>query len=134
MKKHLLVGLSLFASLAGHAQYSWMDGAEAGKLELSGNVSYMVEAQTSISKDKTPLWLNANKYGLSSLDESNGYFRAAVIRPLQSDSARRWGVGYGLDMAAAYNYTSNIVVQQAFVEARWLHGVLTVGSLSLIHI
>ena len=128
MKKHLLVGLSLFASLAGHAQYSWMDGAEAGKLDLSGNVSYMVEAQTSISKDKTPLWLNANKYGLSSLDESNGYFRAAVIRPLQSDSARRWGVGYGLDMAAAYNYTSNIVVQQAFVEARWLHGVLTVGS------
>ena len=128
MKQYLLVSLSLFASLVGHAQYSWMDGAEAGKLDLSANVSYMVEAQTSISKEKTPLWLNANKFGRSSLEESNGYFRAAVIRPLQSDSARRWGVGYGLDMAAAYNYTSNIVVQQAFVEARWLHGVLTVGS------
>ena len=44
MKHYLLTCLSLFASLAGHAQYSWMDGAEAGKLDLSGNVSYMVEA------------------------------------------------------------------------------------------
>ena len=128
MKQYWLISLSLFASLAGHAQYSWMHGAEGEKLDLKDNISYMVETQASVSKDKTPLWLNANKYGLSSLEESNGYFRAAVIRPLQSDSARRWGIGYGLDMAAAYNYTSNIVVQQAFVEARWLHGVLTVGS------
>ena len=128
MKQYWLISLSLFTSLAGHAQYSWMHGAEGEKLDLKDNISYMVETQSSVSKDKTPLWLNANKYGLSSLEESNGYFRAAVIRPLQSDSARRWGIGYGLDMAAAYNYTSNIVVQQAFVEARWLHGVLTVGS------
>lgn len=84
--------------------------------------------QGSLSKGKTPLWLNANKYGLSSLDERNGYMRVNVIRPLAADSARRWAVGYGVDVVAPVNYTSHAIVQQAFVEARWLHGVLSVGA------
>ena len=84
--------------------------------------------QSSFSKDKTPLWLNANKHGLSSLDEFNGYVRGAVIRPLSTDSARRWAIGYGVDVAVPVHYTSNVVVQQAFAEARWLHGVLSVGD------
>ena len=46
---------------------------------------YKVEMQLSASNDKTPLWLNANKYGLSSLEETNGYLRATVERPLQAD-------------------------------------------------
>ena len=84
--------------------------------------------QASVANNKTPLWLNANKYGLSSLDKTNGYIRGTVVRPLQADSARRWAVGYCLDLAAPLNYTSNVVVQQAYVEARWLHGVLTAGA------
>ncbi|MCH3992155.1 MAG: hypothetical protein LKE68_06020 [Prevotella sp.] len=39
---------------------------------------YKVEAQSSWSDRVTPLWLNANKYGLSSLERSNGYFLAGV--------------------------------------------------------
>lgn len=95
---------------------------------MGKGIHYKAETQGSFSKDKTPLWLNANKHGLSSLDETNGYLRASAIRPLQNDSARRWGVGYGIDMAAAFNYTSSVVVQQAFVEGRWLHGTLSVGA------
>ena len=87
-----------------------------------------MEAQASFSRGKTPLWLNANKHGLSSLERCNGYLRADIIRPLAADSAHRWGVGYGVDVAVPYNYTSRFVVQQAFVEARWLHGVLSVGA------
>ena len=33
-----------------------------------------------------------------------------------------------MDVAVPVNYTSNVVVQQAFAEARWLHGVLSVGA------
>ena len=33
-----------------------------------------------------------------------------------------------MDVAAAFNYTSNFVVQQAYVEGRWNKGVLTLGS------
>jgi len=95
---------------------------------MLNGLEYKVEMQVSMSGDVTPLWLNANKYGLSSLEKSCGYVRAAVERPLRTDSVRKWGIGYGVDLAVPYNYTSNIVVQQAYVEGRWLHGTLSVGS------
>lgn len=91
-------------------------------------LGYRLEAQATASSGKTPLWLNANKHGLSSLAKENGYVRAAIERPLRTDSTRRWGIGYGLDVAAPYRFTSHVVVQQAYAEARWLHGTLTVGA------
>jgi hypothetical protein len=95
---------------------------------LTDSLMYKIEMQSTNADGKTPLWLNANKYGLSSLNQSNGYMRMAAERSIRNDSTRRWGFGYGLDMAATYNFTSSIVVQQAFAEARWLHGTLTIGS------
>lgn len=55
-------------------------------------------------------------------------FASGLVRPLSLDSARRWGIGYGADVAVPLHYTSHVVVQQAFVEAPWLHGVLSVGA------
>ncbi len=120
--------LALAMPLTGRAQYAWQEDAEAGKLDLGHGINYRVEAQASFSNEKTPLWLNANRYGLSSLEKGNGYVRGQLIRPLGTDSARRWGIGYGVDVAVPVHYTSDLVVQQAFVEARWLHGTLSVGS------
>ncbi|MCH4147031.1 MAG: capsule assembly Wzi family protein [Prevotella sp.] len=128
MKKIFILSAFLLALTNANAQYAWQDGAESGKLNLGRNLQYNIELQGSSSSEKTPLWLNANKYGLSSLEKNNGYIRGSIIRPLSTDSARRWGIGYGLDVAAAYHYTSVPIVQQAFVELRWLHGVLSVGS------
>lgn len=119
---------ALLFPLSASAQYAWQEGVDAGKLDLGKDLHYQVEMQASVSKGKTPLWLNANKYGLSSLEKTNGYVRGSVIRPLNTDSARRWGMGYGLDVAVPLHYTSHVVVQQAFVEARWLHGVLSIGA------
>lgn len=104
------------------------DEDKKGYIPLAKALEYDIEMQSTFSEGRTPLWLNANKYGLSSLDNTNGYLRAGVFRPLRTDSARRWGMGYGLDVAVPYNFTSDFVVQQAFVEGRWLHGVMTVGS------
>lgn len=93
------------------------------------DLSWKVEMQsTNCSGDFTPLWLNANRYGLSSLEKNNGYLLAGVERPLAADSTRRWGLGYALSMAAAHHFTSSIIVQEAYVEGRWKKGVLTVGS------
>ena len=84
---------------------------------LLDGLQYKGEMQVSAtSGDYTPLWLNANKYGLSSLEKSNGYLRASLERPQHVDSARRWGISYGLDMAVAYNYTSTLIIQQAYVD------------------
>lgn len=124
----MLLSPLLFISCSVSAQYAWQDGAESEGLRLGEGISYQLDFQGSLSDDRTPLWLNANKYGLSSLEKSNGYLRAQAIRPLSNDSARRWGIGYGVDVALPVHYTSKWVVQQAFVEARWLHGVLSIGA------
>lgn len=96
---------------------------------ITDGLEYSVSAEVSVSDgEHTPLWLNANKYGLSSLETTNGYVRAAVERPIETDDEYRWGVGYGLDIAGAANYTSSFIVQQAYIEARFLKGALTIGS------
>lgn len=125
VKYILIASLSCMASMAC-AQYEEQHQTEP--LKPFEHMEYMVEAQGSFSHGSTPLWLNANRYGLSSLESSNGYLRAGVFRPMKADEERRWAIGYGVDVAVPVNYTSHVVVQQAFVEGRWLHGALTIGA------
>lgn len=120
----ILLLCCLFA-LAARAQ---QDFNQKEKQDLLSGLEYKVEAQLSVADGKTPLWLNANKYGLSSLEKTNGYLRGSLTRRLSEDSLRRWGIGYGLDVAVPIHYTSKLIVQQAYGELRWLHGVLTVGA------
>lgn len=124
----LLCSLATLPALA-NAQYAWQEEERRpSKSHIGSDINYRIEMQGSLSNDKTPLWLNANKHGLSSLESANGYLRGSLIRSIDADSIRRWAVGYGVDIVAPLNYTSNVVVQQAFAEARWLHGVLSVGA------
>ncbi len=127
MNKKLIVVLMCLFGMSASAQV-WIDDPEEGKSHPGSDLTYKIEAQGSFSNNKTPLWLNANKHGLSSLESNNGYLRASVIRPLAADSARRWGIGYGVDLVAPFHYTSKAIVQQAFAEVRWLHGTLSIGS------
>ncbi len=96
--------------------------------DLSAGLEVSAEVQGSLSDGVTPLWLNANKYGLSSLDDVNGYLRVMALRPSSADSARRWKWGYGLDVAIAGGYTSTLILQQAFAELSWGYGTLSFGS------
>lgn len=120
MRRHLII-LYIMTALSAYGQREGAGNPAEG-------LRYDLSLQTSFADGNTPLWLNANKYGLSSLESNNGYVRAAVTRPISTDDGRRWGVGYGVDVAVPYNYTSHFVVQQAFAEVRWLKGVLSVGS------
>lgn len=95
---------------------------------LTEGLEISAEAQASLSDDKTPLWLNANKYGLSSLEKSNGYLRSSAIRPLEADKNREWKWGYGLDLAVAANYTSSFIIHQAYGELGWKKMKLTLGA------
>lgn len=130
MKRFALSLLAVCLTLPSWGQYAWQyeEHPVKSKLDLANGLRYTGEAQGALSHGKTPLWLNANRYGLSSLKEGNGYLRGRIERPLSTDSVRRWGVGYGLDAAVAAGFTSTLVVQQAYVEGRWLHGVLTIGE------
>ncbi|MBO5611205.1 MAG: hypothetical protein J5918_01265 [Prevotella sp.] len=125
MRKTLLF-IALSSFFMGTAAQEKSDNETFSRLKDS--IQYRVDIEGSFSKGKTPLWLNANKYGLSSLEKNNGYIRAAAERPISVDYERKWGIGYGLDVAVPFNYTSNFVVQQAYVQARWLKGMLTIGA------
>lgn len=120
-----------FASLLCAATLSAQNGdggSQKSKWNPLDSLTYNVVLQSSFSNGKTPLWLNANKYGMSSLERNNGYARASVYRPLSADDEHKFGLAYGVDVAVPYNYTSNFVLQQAYVEGRWLKGTLTIGA------
>lgn len=129
MIKSTLCSILMLVPLSVCAQE---DTDEMESRKPAGCMEYMLEAQGSGSNGKTPLWLNANKYGLSSLKQGNGYARASITRsisPYNADNkATRTDWGFGADIAVPVNYTSNFVIQQAYVEGRWLHGTLSVGS------
>ena len=78
---------------------------------LTDGLEYELSVQGGITRgDHTPLWLNANKYGLSSLNKDNGYLRASITKPMATESNRKWEIGYKLDMVAAYHHTSTMIV------------------------
>ena len=95
---------------------------------LSEGLVQRYEIQVSGSDGCTPLWLNANKSGLSSLDSFNGYVRGGLERSLEVDEEKKWGIGYGLDLVTPLHYTSNFVIQQCYAEVRYKHAVLTIGQ------
>lgn len=96
---------------------------------ISAQTELRMEAQaTTSSGDHTPLWLNANKYGLSSLETTNGYARVGIFRSMDCDSTHKTAFAYGADVAITHHFTSRWVIQQAYAEARWKRGVLTIGS------
>ena len=128
MKKFLSTLVVLLVTSTLQAQYQEPVRRDTSRLQPLHGLEYKVEMQGSLSKGRTPLWLNANKYGLSSLETANGYVRGGIERPLSTDEGRKFGLGYGVDVAVPINYTSKAIIQQAYVEGRWLHGTLTVGA------
>ncbi len=103
-------------------------GAQSVFQGVGKGISYDAEVQLTASSGQSPLWLNANKYGLSSVAGDNGYIRAGLFRSTRADSARHWRIGYGLDLAAAYNFTGSFVVQQAYADFEYKKVRLSVGS------
>ncbi len=78
--KPFLAVLSFFSPVV-YAQNVEQKGEGVSKMNLCSNIEWKAEMQGTFSKGKTPLWLNANKHGLSSLEECNGYLRGSLVRP-----------------------------------------------------
>ena len=75
MKKTSFSLYGLMAVTVLKAQYREPIRKDTAGIQLLKGLEYKVEMQGSFSKGHTPLWLNANKYGLSSLGATNGYLR-----------------------------------------------------------
>lgn len=95
---------------------------------LTSGLRQAYEVQYAASHGQTPLWLNANRYGLSSLRGENGYVRGCVERPLRPETDGASSVGYGADVAVTMGHDRRLVLQQLYAAVRYKHVVLTLGQ------
>lgn len=109
--------------------------AHAQEIRLSENI----EIQSSLSQGATPLWLNANRYGLSSLSGCNGYLRAGMDYSRSYDHEEALRLETGVDMVLPYgykyesvageeHYTSHFILQQAYAALFYKYVGLSVGA------
>lgn len=93
-------------------------GAEL-TMEMSGTLAH---------GDYAPLWLSANRYGLSSVQTSSAYERLMMVRPEETDSSKSLRLSYGLDVALTQHSVSSFMVNQAYVGAAYKKLRVTLGS------
>lgn len=93
-----------------------------------------VAMQGSLSSGQTPLWLNANKYGLSALTQANGYLSYEAIGVKQYNKfALRAGAQLAAPLGYRYqsvndHYTSHLIVQEAYFDATYKNIYLSIGA------
>ena len=124
--KRFLLFTSLCTMLAGTA-FAQTDSTRTAVV-LGQTTALLETSVTAASGDFAPLWLTANRYGLSSAEPFSNYERAAIGRSISHDDGRRWGMGYGLDLAVAFGHERTFVLNEAFVEGRFKKLGLTLGA------
>lgn len=106
-KTRFFVILTFLAVCSGIAAASWND-----------SIQYKAQFGFTLSEGAhTPLWLNANRYGFSSLKRNNLWFRAGAFKYMDEDSRFSWGAG--IDMGVAHRFQSTFVPQQLYAEVRY---------------
>ena len=99
----------------------------SAKGQVDKGLTYTIESGvTAASGEHSPLWINANKQGLSSISKENGYLSAGIFRSLEDD--KKVAYGYGLELAGAYNFTSSFIVQQAYLDFKYNKIGVSIGS------
>lgn len=98
-------------------------------LERSAHqMHYDIEMNATFSHGDSPLWLASNRYGLPSVNGNNGFLRTAIKRDASVDSLHKWRIGYGADVAIAYNNESTFHIQQLFADFDYKLMRLTIGA------
>lgn len=106
--------LALAAALPAQEQEGW-------------SLRYNAEAAATLSGGShTPLWMNAGRYGLSSIERNNGYVRAGIFHDYQGKGY--FDYAFGVDLAGAWRNTSAFIVQQAYLDLRYRWFELSIGS------
>lgn len=86
--------------------------------EWNDSIEYRAQIGTSLSAgDHTPLLLNANRFGFSSIERNNLWLRLGAFK--HEDEQKDFSWGAGLDMGVAYRFQSVFVPQQLYAEVRY---------------
>ena len=83
---------------------------------IAQKLESFVEFGTSIhAGERTPMWQVSNQHGFSSIN-NNAYIRAGAF---YNQSIHSWKLQGGIDMAVAAGFASTMVLQQAYIDARY---------------
>lgn len=99
--------------------FGGVDFKDSLTLEVSGTAS---------SGDYAPLWLSSGKYGLSSVESNSAYERVAFGVDADFSKVKDLSMRLGLDFALMQNGVSDLIVQQAFLEAQYKKVRLIIGA------
>lgn len=121
MKLLVLSWLGWLTSLPTYMDVSSADPAES-------DLVLTTEMQASAASGQTPLWLQANRYGVGGVEGQNGYLRVALSREMRAMSREHWALGYGADVYVAYGAQSTLNLQQLYVKGQYKHLSMTVGQ------
>lgn len=90
-------------------------------------LTYRIETgATAGSGHFAPLWLTANRDGLSSIHPNSAYLEAGLS--LDKNLKTDWNLKAGLFLATAANQTSAFIIQQAYTDISWRFLYLSLGS------
>lgn len=95
---------------------------------LFQGTSYNIGLESSISHHQTPFWMVSNRYGLSSVDRSNGLMTLGLRKDSRQDSLHHWRLGYVAEVAVGYNQTSIPIIQQMAVNVDYKRATLSIGA------
>ncbi|MBQ9558368.1 MAG: hypothetical protein IJV08_00075 [Bacteroidaceae bacterium] len=96
---------------------------------LADDVQYDIALQGTVGNgDTAPFWFTNNRYGLGTLETKSGLLRASLHRDAESDSLRKWRIGYGVDLVGALNHDSHVVLQQAYADFQYKAIRLSIGQ------
>lgn len=95
------------------------------------DIEVFSQLQGSVNDGFSPLWLVANRYGLSTVKGNNAMLRAGIAHSTEYNKERKWRIGYCVDLAlstASSQRGLRAYIQQAYAdfEYKWLR--LSVGS------
>lgn len=95
--------------------------------QQQANFHYQVEA-TGIASDggQAPLWLTANRYGITSNKEKQALVHAGLF--YEQAFKHNWKVNAGIDLVSGKNLISKFWVHQAYADLSWKKLSLSIGS------
>ena len=91
-------------------------------------IEYHIGLESTFSHGYTPLWMTANRYGLSSVESNNGLIRIGIEKESNKDSLKNWRFGYIMDVAAAYKHTSTAIIHQMAANIDYKVLSLSIGA------
>ena len=106
----------------------WIANAQNAFQRALKGITYEAELGIGVANEHTPLWLTANKYGVTSTEKNHGYLSLGVFRSDVRDSSYHWRIGYGAELVGAYHFTNAFTVQQLYADFAYKRVRLSVGS------